>query len=161
MVQAGAPRQGIRVDRELPEQAHTEARILRESLAAVKLPRDRRTILQSILEENGINDHDSARVNVAFDAWKKNGKRGPKPAANLGGSLDAWGEGVGSLQEGFDRELRGAKTWADVERMLPRLAEALGVERLRLPSNVIESQLKMTPKAAPKPSAIRKKKPKP
>jgi hypothetical protein len=123
-------------EQELP----TGSRILRERLHGAKLPRNRSDILSQILEANGIMDHDSARADAAYRAWKAKGRRGPKPTAKLGGILDAMGEGKeGTLQSGFEAELRGAKSWADVERVLPRLADALGVERLSLPQHVIDA----------------------
>lgn len=109
--------------------------------AADKLPRDRGVVLQTLLEANGIGDHDSAKADAAYARWKQNGRRGAKPTAQLGGLLDAFSSTKdqgqpSSLLEALDRELKTARTWRDVKPILPALAEALGVDVVRLPEDV-------------------------
>jgi hypothetical protein len=120
-----------------------QARIKAENARARadKLPTDRAALLREILNANGIGDHDSAQADAAYAAWKAGGRKGPKPASNLGGLLDAFNttkdQGpASSLLEALERETRGMKTWRELRSVLPALAEALGVERLQLPDYV-------------------------
>jgi hypothetical protein len=105
------------------------------------LPRDRGVLLQQLLEANGINDHDSAAADAAYQAWKAGGRRGPKPTSNLGGMLDAFdvskdGGAPQSLLEAFEKQTRGAHTYRDLQPALDALSDALGV-RMHLPDDVI------------------------
>jgi hypothetical protein len=121
--------------------AKLDARHAREDA----LPADRATLLQQLLEANGIGDHDSARADAAYLAWKRGGRRGPKPAADLGGMLDAFqaakeGKAPSSLLEAFEQETRGLKTYRDLVDALPALSDAL-LRPMQLPDEVVQRHL--------------------
>lgn len=105
-----------------------------------RLPRSRAATLAAIFDASGIDDHDCARADAAYAAWKRNGKRGKKPKTSFGGILDAMdpdGNAPGSLLEAFEIATKGAKTWADIAPVLDMLRDVPGLERARLPDDVM------------------------
>jgi hypothetical protein len=105
-----------------------------------RLPRSRAATLAAIFDASGIDDHDCARADAAYCAWKRNGKRGKKPKTGFGGILDAMdpdGRAPGSLLEAFEIATKGAKTWRDIGPVLSMLRDVPGLERARFPDDVM------------------------
>jgi hypothetical protein len=78
------------------------------------------------------------RNDVAFLKWRRNGRRGPKPAHReklTDGRLDAINEfyelkgknRVGSITEALYHTIPSSRRWADLEPRLAQLSEARGV----------------------------------
>lgn len=114
--------------------------LARKHARADALPANRAEVLRQIFAENGINDYDSAQADAAYQAWKDGGRKGPKPTANLGGTLDSFnesGRGASSVQEAFEKATRGIKTWRELRDVMPALSDAVGTD-LRLPDDVIQ-----------------------
>lgn len=108
------------------------------------LPKSPDATLRTLLDANGITDHDSAAADQAYRVWKAGGRKGPKPASNLGGMLDSFDAvkdkpgSASSLLEAWEKQTKGAKTWRDLDTARQMLAEALGVDEIRLPDDVVQ-----------------------
>lgn len=113
---------------------------------ADRLPRDRARVLRDILEANGIRDHDSAQADERYAAWKRNRRKGPRPRSNLGGMLDGFDcakdrKAPCCLLEAFERDTRNVRGWRDLGPVLAVVAEAIGVDHLHLPDDVLERHI--------------------
>ena len=110
------------------------------------LPRSRVAAYNAILDASGIEDHDFARADDAYAAWKAKKPKPKKPPPPWkGGQLDVF-EGdlknkkhFTSLLEAFEHATRGAKTWRDLEPVLAQLGSVLG-EDMRFPNDVLDKQ---------------------
>lgn len=107
-----------------------------EDRSLLRTPRT--TILNSIIEESGIEDHDFAAADRAYLEWKKR-RLGPKPKAWAGGELDSFrtdGTRFSSLVEAFEHAAKGLKNWAEIdEYVMPLLREVPGFEKARIPED--------------------------
>lgn len=143
-------------------------RMIRRHANADRLPTDRAALLQDLLDASMVRDHDSARADQRYRAWKGDVERVvtelmsaqsmpraralkaalrlyPKPESKLGGMLDAFnaakdGKAPCCLLEAFENETRRMKTWRDVRAALAPLSEALGVP-VHLPDDVIQRHI--------------------
>ena len=111
-----------------------------------RLPKSRYELLADILSANGVRDHDSAQADADYHAWKRNGRKGSKSRPDLGGMLDSFAcvkdrAKPCCLLEAFERDSKGCTTWRDIMRVLPALADALNVEELRLPDDILDRHI--------------------
>jgi hypothetical protein len=94
------------------------------------------------------------RNDVAYLKWRRNGRRGPKPAQRAkltDGRLDAINEfyelkgknRVGSITEALYHTIPSSRRWADLEPRLDQLSELAG-----FPINLPEESLKLAAGAA-------------
>jgi hypothetical protein len=111
------------------------------------LPTDRGALLQQLLAEAGA-DSPSPKADAAWRSFKASGRKGARPPALGGGTLDAFqaakeGKAPSSLLEAWENELRGIKTWRELRESgaLDALAQALGVDEVRLPDDVVQRHL--------------------
>ena len=114
----------------------------------LKLPR-RTEAWSWILQDSGIHDHDYSRADAAFAKFLDDRARNPRPPVWEGGEFDAINTWLGvsgekrarSALHAFYLLTRGAKSWVDVVYPLSLLRQVPGLERLRLPDEIVNAML--------------------
>lgn len=103
------------------------------------LPRSRKAVYEAIKDASGIDDHDSAKADVAYWKWKQNKKRGEKPRPTKISGIDSFerdDKKFSSLLEAFEDATKGAKTWKDIEPVLRMLQGVSGFKKAVFPEEV-------------------------
>jgi hypothetical protein len=107
-----------------------------------RLPRSKKAAYEAIKDASDIDDHDSAKADVAYWKWKQSGKRGKKPRDTSIKGIDAFerdDKKFSSLLEAFEDATKGAKTWKDIEPVLEMLRGVAGFEKAEFPASVYDN----------------------
>lgn len=121
-----------------------EAERLRKVSRKDRLPKSKDDVLQMILEASNVGDHDFAKADAAYRAWKRRGRRkAEKPKLWPGGELDAFQgdhKKYCCLLEAFEDHTKDAKTWQDILPVLDKLkaTKAFGGKKIRLPEDIAD-----------------------